>query len=162
MSNDDYVTGIDYPRPFDDYAVALCTSAARYIRILSPRLDPAVFDNEEIASALGALARDTRQTQVRILIRDPRNLLSSGHRLVQLARRTPSNVQMRKLAEHPDWNDETIVIKDMDGVLYKHGDSDSDAFHEPSSRAGARRYLELFDELWRLSEDDPDLRSMHI
>lgn len=162
MSNDDYVTGIEYPEPFDEYAVTLCESAARYIRILSPRLDHAVFDNEAIATALRVLARDTRQTQVRILVSDPRPLLSRGHRLVELARRTPSSVLLRKLTEHPDWDGETIIIKDLDGVLYKHGESDSDAFYEPASRANAQRYLELFDALWRLSEEDPDLRSLKI
>ncbi len=162
MSNDDYVTGIEYPSPFDEYAVKICESAARYVRILSPRLDHAVFDSDAMASALSALARDTRQTQVRILVSDPRPLLSSAHRLVELARRTPSTVMLRKLVEHPDWGGETIVIKDLDGVLYKHADSDSDAFYEPASRARAQRYLELFDELWRLSEEDPDLRSLKI
>lgn len=162
MSSDDYVTGIEYPDPFRDYAAALCRGAARCIRILTPHLDRAVFDNEDLAGALSKLARDTRQTEVRILIADPRPLVGSGHRLVQLARRLPSTVLLRKLAEHPDWNDETIVIRDRDGVLYKHGDSNSDAFYEPASRAAAQRYLELFDELWRLSEEDPDLRSLRI
>lgn len=162
MSNDEYVTGIEYPDPFRDYALALCKSAARHIRILSPKLDRAVFDNEEIAGALSALARDTRQTEVRILIADPRPLVGSGHRLVQLARRVPSTVLLRTLAEHPDWNDETILMRDLDGVLYKHGDSDTDAFYEPASRAAAKRHLELFDELWRLSVEDPNLRSLRI
>ena len=111
---------------------------------------------------MSALARDTRQTEVRILVADPRPLVGSGHRLAQLAKRVPSTVLLRKLAEHPDWNDETILIRDLDGVLYKHGDSNSDAFYEPASRAAAKRYRELFDELWRLSEEDPDLRSLRI
>jgi len=45
MSNNDFVAAIEYPHPFDEYAVELCRSAARYICILSPRLDHAAFDN---------------------------------------------------------------------------------------------------------------------
>jgi len=162
MSNNDYVTGIKYPKPFDDYAVSLCQSAARYICILSPQLDHVAFDNSALVDAISALARRSRQTQVRILISDSRPLVNYGHRLLQLARRLPSTVHIRKLEEHPQWNNETVVIRDLDGVLYKPGGSDHDAFCEPNSRASTRRHLELFEELWRFSEEDEELRSLTL
>ncbi|NQX88858.1 MAG: hypothetical protein HRT77_09350 [Halioglobus sp.] len=162
MLNKDHITGINYPNPFGVYAAALCNSASRYVRILSPQLDPAVFHNEQIANALKSLAKASRQTEVRILVSDTRPLISSGHPLLQLARRTPSNVMIRKLTEHPDWKDETIVIRDLDGVLFKHGNSDHDGFYEPASRAATQHFRELFDTLWRLSVEDPDLRSLNI
>jgi hypothetical protein len=162
MSNNEFVTGIEYPRPFDEYAVALCQSASRYICIMSPQLDHAAFDSQELVEALGALARRSRQTQVRILISDSRPLVGRGHRLLQLARRLPSTVHMQKLAEHPDWNNETVVIRDRDGVLYKPGGSDHEAFYEPNSRASTLRHLDLFEELWRFSVEDDELRSLRI
>ena len=99
---------------------------------------------------------------MRILVSDARSLVTRGHKLLQLARRLPSVVHIRKLAEHPQWNNETIVIRDRDGVLFKPGGSDHDAFYEPDSRASTVRHLELFDELWRYSVEDPELRSLHI
>jgi hypothetical protein len=162
MSNNEFITSIEYPKPFDEYAVSLCQSASRYICILSPQLDSAAFDNNELADALSALARRSRQTQIRILISDSRALVGRGHKLLQLARRLPSTVHIRKLAEHPDWNNETVVIRDRDGVLYKPGGSDHEAFYEPNSRASTLQHLELFDELWRFSVEDDELRSLHI
>jgi hypothetical protein len=162
MSNKESITGIAYPQPFAAYAVALCESAARYICILSPQLDHAAFDHSELVDALSALARRSRQTQVRILISDSRPVVGYGHQLLQLARRLPSTVYIRKLEEHPNWNNETAVIRDRDGVLYKPGGSDHDAFYEPNSRASTLRHLELFDELWRLSVADPELRALHL
>lgn len=162
MSSEEYVNGIEYPTPFAKYALKLCRKATRYVCIMSPRLDHEVFDTAEFTDVISAVARDTRQTHVRILINDSRAMVGNGHRLLQLARRLPSIVQLRKLAEHPDWNGETIVIRDLDGVLYKHGDSDQNAFYEPESRAAVRRHLELFEELWRLSEEDPNLRALSI
>ena len=162
MSKEMFVTGIEYPSPFDHYVVELCRGASRQICILSPCLEHAAFDKPELADALSALARDTRQSRVRILVSDTRPLVDRGHRLLQLARRLPSTVQIRKLAEHPDWNGETVVIRDLDGLLYKPGDSDTEAFCEPDSRASTQRHLELFEELWRFSEEDPDLRSMRL
>ncbi len=161
MSNE-FLTGIAYPHPFDDLAVQLCESAAREICILSPRLDHEAFDNPDLVDAIGVLVRSSRQTRVRILVSDARALVTRGHRLLQLARRLPSLVQIRKLAEHPQWKGETIVICDRDGVLYKPADSDHDSFYEPSSRASTRRHLELFEELWRHSVQDVELRSLSL
>lgn len=158
----EFVTGVQYPHPFDDLAVSLCASAARHIYILSPTLDHRVFDNPELISTLAALARDSRQTEVRILISDSRQIVSRGHRLVQLARRLPSSVHIRKLHEHPDWNGETIITRDRDGVLYKPGGSDHEGFYEPNSRASTGRHLELFEELWRHSSPDVELRSLSL
>jgi hypothetical protein len=158
----EFITGVVYPTPFDRYTVALCESAMRHLAIQSPQLDHAAFDNSALVDALSALARRSRQAQVRILVSDARSLVTRGHKLLQLARRLPSVVHIRKLAEHPQWNNETIVIRDRDGVLYKPGGSDHDAFYEPDSRASTVRHLELFDELWRYSVEDPELRSLHI
>jgi hypothetical protein len=162
MSNNEFASGIAYPQPFATYAVALCNSASRYICIQSPQLDHAAFDYSELVDALSALARRSRQTQVRILISDSRPVVGRGHQLLQLARRLPSTVHIRKLEEHPQWNNETIVIRDRDGVLYKPGGSDHDAFYEPNSRASTMRHLELFDELWRFAVEDAELRALHL
>lgn len=169
MSNDgsttptnEFLTGVEYPSPFDELAVALARSALRHICIMSPRLDHAAFDNAELVEALSALVRQSRQTSVRILITDSRTLVTRGHRLLTLARRLPTSVHIQKLAEHPDWNGETVVIRDRDGVLYKPGGSDHEGFYEPASRASTRRHLELFEELWRHSAQDVELRTLSI
>jgi hypothetical protein len=162
MSNNEFVTGIEYPRPFDGYAVELVQSALRYCCILSPTLDHAAFDNSAMADALSTLCRRSRQTRVRILINDPRALVGRGHQLLQLARRLSSKIEIHKLAEHPDWNGETIVIRDRDGVLYKPTGSDHNAFYEPDSRASTQAHLELFEELWRYSVEDAELRALSL
>jgi hypothetical protein len=159
---DSFVTGVEYPHPFAEMAVELCKSASRYVCILSPRLDHEAFDSPQLAEALSALARQCPQTQVRILISDSRGLVGRGHRLLQLIRRIPSSLAIQKLAEHPDWSGQTIVIRDRDGVLYKPGGSDHEGFYEPDSRASTQKHLELFEELWRHSAQDVELRSLSL
>ncbi len=162
MSNDGSLTAIDYPQPFDAITVELCASARRYVAILSPSLDHAAFDNPELVSALSELARESRQTEVRILIADSRPLVTRGHRLMHLARRIPTAVRLRKLPEHPQWKGETLVIRDRDALLHKPADQGERAFYHPEDRARAEQALELFDELWRYSEEDPDLRTLSV
>lgn len=161
MSNE-FLAGVKYPHPFDQLAIELCQSAARQVFIISPILDSEVFDNAELVEALSALVRSSRQTRVRILISDSRGLVTRGHRLLGLARRLPSSVEIQKLAEHPDWKGQTVVIRDRDGVLYKPGDSDHNGFYEPGSRSSTQKHLELFEDLWRHSEPDIELRSMSL
>ena len=162
MSNEEFISGVEYPHPFDELAVELCAGATRSVCILSPELDGEAFDNPSLVDVLSALARDSRQTEVRILVQDAGRLVGRGHRLLQLARKLPSKVRIQRLSEHPDWNGETIVIRDRDGVLYKPGGSDHEGFYEPASRSSTQRHLELFEELWRYSVQDPELRALPL
>ncbi|MBN7798807.1 GNAT family N-acetyltransferase [Parahaliea mediterranea] len=161
-TGDSFLGGVAYPSPFNRLTLTLAESASRYLYILSPSLDFRVFDNSALEEAITALARRSRQTEIRILIADPRPLVQRGHRLLNLARRLPSKVQLRALAEHPEWRGETLVIRDRDGVLYKPGDSDKEGFYEPDSRASTQRHLELFQELWRQGTQGPELRRLNL
>ncbi len=157
-----FLTGVNYPQPFDDLAVELVESASRHICILSPNLDHDVFDRRELSEALAALARRGRESLVRILVSDARPIVQRGHRLLQLARRLPSSVKLQRIAEHPDWNGQTFVLRDRDGVLYKPGDADHEGFYEPDSRASAQKHADLFEELWRHSAEDIEFRSFSL
>lgn len=156
MSND------FYPHPFDQLTVELCNSARRYIRILSPDLDHEVFDNDELREAISKLARRSQHTQVRILISDTRALVQRGHRLLELSRRLPNLVQIQVLEEHPEMNDDVMVIRDMDGLLFKPGDSQHQGRYEPDSRAITEDYVEKFDELWERSVPHVELRRLGL
>lgn len=162
MSNDDTIQGVEYPSPFDELVVELAETASRYLYILSPGLDHTVFNNAGLVHALSELARRSRQTEIRILISDSRGLVARGHRLLALARRMPSSVRIQKIEHHPAWKEQTVVIRDRDGLLYKPGDSNTKAFYQPDSSAAAQPHIELFEELWRYSGEDPELRSMSL
>ncbi|AQA18886.1 hypothetical protein BST95_12200 [Halioglobus japonicus] len=163
MSSDDsFISGVAYPQPFAELAIELAESASRYLHILSPALDHDAFGSNALESAISGLARSSQQTQVRILIKDSRAMVSRGHPLLVLARRMPSSVSIRKLTDHPDWHGQTLVIRDRDGVLFKPGEANKDGFYEPDSRASTERHYELFQELWRFSEDDPNLRTLSL
>ncbi|QFU76004.1 hypothetical protein EY643_10200 [Halioglobus maricola] len=161
-SDDEFISGVAYPSPFAELAVKLCESASRYLYILSPQLDPDAFGSDALATAISALARRSQQTEIRILVSDTRGIVGRGHPLLSLARRMPSSVEIRKVTDHPDWHGQTVVIRDRDGVLFKPGEANKDGFYEPDSRASTERHRELFLELWRFSEADPNLRTLSI
>jgi hypothetical protein len=151
-----------YPNPFDELAVELCREARRTIRILSPDLDHQVFDSEALCDKISALARRSRYSDVRILVKDTRAIVQRGHRLLELSRRIPSLVHIQVLAEHPEMNDDTMVIRDMDGLLFKPGDSEHQEIVETDSKARTQSYIERFDELWERSAPDSQLRRLGL
>lgn len=159
---DQSLTGVSYPQPFDQLAVAQARLARREIRILSPRLDPRVFDQNDLADALRLLLRHTRMSRVQILVQDARAITQRGHGLLQLARRLPSSVEMRRLAEHADWRGDTLMLRDRDSLLALPASETDPGFYRPNDRARCETALGRFDELWRAGVADPEFRSLAL
>lgn len=156
------MTSHSYPRPFDELTLELCQTARRHIRILSPDLDREVFDNDELSTAISALARRSALSEVQIIVNDAKQLIQNGHGLLRLARRIPSIVRIQTLSDHPELSKETLVIRDRDGLLIKPGDSAHQAFMELDSRAVIQDHLEQFELYWQRSVPDLELRDLRI
>lgn len=158
----EFIKHVGYPEPFATLALQLAQSARRDIRIYSALLDPRVFDTDELSSALTTLARQSKQSTIRILINDAGPVAQRGHRLLSLSRRLSSFVKMRVVKEHPDLPDATFVVRDTDGVVYKPDERARGGFYEPDSRASAQRFVEQFDRLWHWGESDPRLQLLRL
>ncbi|WP_439106901.1 GNAT family N-acetyltransferase [Congregibacter sp.] len=151
-----------YPDPFAELVVAQAHHARRELRILSPNLDNRVFDQEDLATAIRAFLRGGNLSHVKILVQDARAIVQRGHRLLALSRRLPSRIEIRRLAEHPQWNGETLVVRDRDSLL-ELPSSDADfGFYRPNDRPRSEASLSRFDELWRLGHVDPEFRALSI
>jgi predicted GNAT family N-acyltransferase len=159
---DEFITGVEYPEPFATLAVALATGARRHLRIYSHSLDHEVFDNSELTSAMTALVRRGRQSDIRILVNDARPMTIRGHRILELSRRLSSTIGIRVLDQHPELPEATYVVRDNDGILFKPDERGANGFFEPASRASARRFVESFDVLWRWGRQDPRLRRLGL
>lgn len=156
------VVPVAYPRPFAELILVLAGSARRYLDILSPGLDPQVFDRGDLVSAFSALVRQARDARVRVLVRDAGAVTSRGHRLLSLSRRLPSSVHLRHLPEHPDWRGHTSVIRDRDGLLCAPSDDPARGYFRIDDRADATRESAAFDELWRYAVVHPGFRNLHL
>ena len=157
-----FITGVSWPQPFATLAVALAGEARRHLRIYSHRLDHEVFDNAELVSAMTALVRRGRQSDIRILVNDARPMTARGHRLLQLSRRLSSTISIRVVEDHPELPEATFIVRDNNGILYKPDEPGANGFYEPDSRASSMRFVERFDMLWRWGRDDPRLRRLSL
>jgi predicted GNAT family N-acyltransferase len=157
-----FISGVTYPQPFARLAIELAITADRELRIFSPSLDHDIFDNPDMADALSQLARRSRLSRVRILVTDWRPLVARGHRLVTVAQRLSSIVQIQEISNHPEAPADTFLVRDLNGTLYNPGEADRNGFFEPDSRASARRFIDRFDLLWHKSQPHPELRILGI
>lgn len=156
------VPQVPYPQPFAQLVVAQARLARRELAVLSPRLERIIFEQEDLDVALRTLMRGSRESRIRLLVRDARPLVEHSHRLLQLARRVPSNVELRRLAEHPEWDGETQVLRDRSGFLTHPGGAGSPGYYQPDDRGRTRNALSRFEELWRCSTVDPEFRSLSL
>lgn len=143
-------------------AVAMVRQGLRTALIFSHDLDPRVYDNPELAQAVSELARRSKYSWVRVLVQDTATIVRDGHRLVEVARRLSSRVEIRQA--HPDFAQVHRAFVVVDGVgliLRPVGDRyDGTAnFHAPMA---AREEAHLFRRVWDRSAPAPDLRRLHV
>jgi hypothetical protein len=145
-----------------DTIVRMTQQAEHHLRIYSPVLNHAIFDNAHLAEAVSALARRSRYTDVRVLIVDPRPLTQRGHALLNLHRRLSSVVPILKLPYGTDELTDTVVIADDCGVVAKSKDDDGNVFACFNQRPQARALIEKFDYLWHRAVTDPEIRGLAL
>lgn len=143
-------------------AQALAEQAKRGLMLLTPDLEPAVFDQQPFLDAISALARQHRDAYFRILLLDSRRILQHGHRLIELSRRLSPNIEFRR--PPPDYQDtgKTFLVCDDAGYFFRPLASRYEGtanFNNPGEVARLKKY---FMELWGRSEADSELRLLHV
>lgn len=147
------------PEQARSHALALLQQAQRQLCLYSTDLEPWLYHHSSVQQACTQFLLANPKNRLRILLRDSSRAVREGHRLLTLARRLPSNCQIRKL--HPDYPNEEIsfLLVDRCGLLLRP---------EPSQFAGYALYqdpqrnrlrLSQFEQAWATSISDADLRS---
>lgn len=145
-----------------DVALALAAQARRNLRLITPNLEPELYDTAPFVEAVQALALHSPHTFIHVLVQDTERVIKTGHRLIELARRLTSNIAIQVPGrEHKEFGS-TLLIADEVGFLRRnladryHGIAD---FNAPRI---ARDMARQFDEMWEKSAPDPNLRRLFI
>jgi len=142
--------------------LALAQQGRRTLDLVTRHLDPPLLDREDFADAVKAVALGSKYAEIRILLLDPGPVVGRGHRLVQLAQRLSSFVQLRVPSpEHKEFNEAWLVV---DKRAYAHRRF-SDRFEATVNFNDPRLASQLgnrFDEIWQRATPDPNLRRLHL
>lgn len=145
-----------------DTSADLAGQAQRSLLLLSAILDPRIYDQQPFLDALHSLGTESELSRIRILLLDNQRLVKHHHRLLELARRLTSRVEIRRpIAEYAERSEEYLVV-DGRGYIYREHAGEYAGWADYHDPLTARRLTEEFQEAWDHSQPDPELRRLHL
>ncbi len=142
------------------FEVASC--AQRSLTIMTPDLEPGIYDHEEFLEIVKRLVLAKRYARVRVLVTDPSRTVRNGNRLVALGRRLNTYIDFRNLHEgyrtdvHPAY-----IIADDSAVLFRANGRRYDGIMGRNETAIAKQHLDAFDQPWEESDYSAAIRMAH-
>lgn len=143
--------------------VEVAAGARRELQILSSDLQAALYDQQPFLDAIRRLVTSGRRPTIRILVLDVATAVTSGHRLIELARQLSSFIEIRRL--DPDDADvaETFLLVDR-LIFIRQPVTASGRVAILATRAPleGRELARRFEELWQRALPDPNLRRLWL
>jgi hypothetical protein len=136
--------------------------AERAIAILTPDLEPDLYDQEDFLECLKRFLLARSFARVRVLITQPSRALKSGNNFVSMGRRLNSYIEFRNLKTELGERTDAFFIADQQSIVYRTRIDTWDGIAEPFEPAVARYYLDTFDELWHACAMEPELRHSQL
>ncbi|MEJ2399530.1 MAG: hypothetical protein P8Z67_15235 [Gammaproteobacteria bacterium] len=148
----------------DNQAAAdhLLNQGGRSLDLFTRDLEPRIYDTPEFSDAVRALAIKTRDLHVRILVLDPDGIIKHGHRLIELARRLTSHMEIRKVHEDYCNNPESYLIVDRRGLLHRKLATRYEAVVNFNNPMTATELHNQFTEIWDRSKQYMDFKRLYI
>jgi len=171
MNNlDEYILGESSEDPIKvetrqdnaDAALAIVKQCKLKLAIISKELDPFVYDQPEFVEAVRQLALKGRNVDIRILAFEPELIVRRGHKLVDLAGKISSYIDIRKPSSHYKSFNEAVLIADEVGYLFRESADRYKGTLNFNGRRESKYMLDVFNTMWETAKSDPNFRRMHI
>ena len=143
-------------------ATELARAARMQLALLTPDLEPVIYDNQAFIDAIQQLALRSRYSKIRILVGDPTNAVKSGHRLIELGRHLSSFIEFRRPSEQHANRTDAFMVIDETGLLYRPLSERYEGYFDPDNAFEARAHLRDFDAIWEQSEPEPEFRRLGL
>lgn len=141
----------------------LLCDARRQLFIYLPRLDNDTYASAEELAELRRVAISGRGAQIRILLHDPEAALRNDHRLITLAQRLPSAIQIRTPVEEADLAYiSTYLLNDTGGYLFLPEADRAQGRAARRDRPGQAPLQQHFNEVWERAERASALQTLNI
>jgi predicted GNAT family N-acyltransferase len=145
-----------------EHNLDLVRQCQRNLLILSYDLNPELYDQPSFVEVVSSLARKSRYSDIKILIQDSSRAVSAGHRLVELQRRLPTHIKLRKITDRNSKPSENFLVADGIGLIVQSVHDPDIQWGNYNNRPLAEDYQKQFEELWQHAEEDPELRKLEI
>lgn len=143
-------------------AVAVAAVAKRELALFSHDLEPLLYDKEDFLKVVQALATRSRMSRIRIVCKDPGASIRAGHRLIAMAQRFSSYMEVRRASKDHEQLTETFLVADEEAILYRPVATGYEGYADTHSPMEARKFLRQFSDIWDKAEPDPEFRRLGI
>lgn len=147
---------------FGETAFELISQASKQLRILSVSLDHNVFDNKAMTDAISALARSSRYAEIRLMVIDPKPMITRGHQLLSLQRKLPSKIHLRRCTAQLHDIKDSLILADQVGLINQSIKAPEKTSADFNNRPVTENYISIFDDFWEHAVVDNDLRQLSI
>ncbi|MES9950764.1 MAG: GNAT family N-acetyltransferase [Candidatus Thiodiazotropha sp.] len=144
------------------HATSMVRQAKRHLAIFSRTLDPQILDTPPFIDATKQLAMRSRISRIRILLQDNTLVVQQGHRLVELAQRLSTAIEIRIPGEeYLEYADNFILVDEL-GYLHRKQAENLLGTACYNDRHRVNRMQTIFDEAWEFGIPDRELARLHL
>ncbi len=145
-----------------DATVQMVEITDRRISIFSANLEPGIYDEGRFIEAVKRLTLSKPFVRIRVLISNPSRVVRNGNPFVQLARRLSACIEFRNVDEEYRDHREAFLIADEAAVMYRVDSRKWEGIADTHEPAVARRYLGMFDEIWKASRVEAEVSELRV
>lgn len=157
------VQSIDRALDVRNAAVQIAKAAKHGLCLASRELEFELFDQDDFVDAVKAVALSGRGALVRLLIDDVRLALERDHRLIQLAQRLSSKIEIRRPnPEYAGSDRPALVLNDVGGWLKRQDPARYDGEFALNDRPRLRELQLAFDRIWERAEPETRIRTLKM
>ena len=148
----------------DNYQIFLqmLEQSSHCIDIFSLQLDNQLYNTTDIISQLQRLIRHNPHARIRLLLRNPRHLITHGHRIIELSRRLSSYIEIRQLAETFDEHIECFTLFDKRGIIYRPHSEQFEGWFSFNAPVRVKSATEFFNDAWNASPPCHEARRLYL
>ncbi len=162
LGQDDQSWLVDADHQIPALMDSLASQARLRIWLYDQVLDHELYDRQRFRDLLSGLARNHRNSEIRILVHDDRPLVKRRHQVVELMRRLPSSVNLRLVNSDYPREDQPFMVVDRQGVLFRHRFDRPEGFANFSDSGRGKLLSENFQRMWDTSRPSLELRELPL
>jgi len=143
-------------------ALALASQTRRTLLLHTFDLEARIYDRQPFVDAVSTLVRRHPGACFDVLIQNVNRVVKDGHRLLELARRLGSSIQIRRCAQQYRGYCGAFLLADDAGYIYRPLSSRYEGLASFNNAAEVARLGKYFREVWEHSDTDLELRRLYL
>lgn len=130
--------------------------------IFSRNLDPGLYEQTDFLGNLSRLCLRNRKARIRFLVQQPAEAVKHCQRLLELARKLSSSIELRQPHQDYRQHNEAFLVADRCGLIHRKLSDRYEGTANFYSPVEAQRKTDFFTEVWDRSEVNPEFRRLYL